>query len=112
MADTAKTTRPMRVQLSRARGWRMPPNTRKVDRSTRWGNPWTAAGAREAGYQGTDAQIATMCAAMFRNAMHARLPACEAILDNLAELRGMNLACWCPLDQSCHADVLLEMANV
>jgi hypothetical protein len=29
----------------------------------------------------------------------------------LADLRGKNLACWCPLDQPCHADVLLELAN-
>jgi len=28
------------------------------------------------------------------------------------ELRSKNLACWCPLDQPCHADVLLEIANV
>lgn len=28
-----------------------------------------------------------------------------------AELRGKNLACFCPLDQPCHADVLLEIAN-
>jgi len=28
-----------------------------------------------------------------------------------AELAGRDLACWCPLDQSCHADVLLEIAN-
>jgi len=28
-----------------------------------------------------------------------------------AELAGKNLACWCPLDQPCHADVLLELAN-
>jgi len=27
------------------------------------------------------------------------------------ELRGKNLACWCALDQPCHADVLLELAN-
>jgi hypothetical protein len=27
------------------------------------------------------------------------------------ELRGKNLACFCPLDQPCHADVLLEIAN-
>ena len=27
------------------------------------------------------------------------------------ELRGHDLACWCPLDQPCHADVLLELAN-
>lgn len=29
----------------------------------------------------------------------------------LESLRGKNLACWCPLDQPCHADVLLELAN-
>jgi hypothetical protein len=29
-----------RIQLSRRKGWRMPPDTVKVDRSTRWGNPW------------------------------------------------------------------------
>lgn len=28
-----------------------------------------------------------------------------------AELRGHDLACWCPLDQPCHADVLIELAN-
>lgn len=31
---------PRRVQLSRAKGWRMPPNTVKVDRTTKWGNPF------------------------------------------------------------------------
>jgi hypothetical protein len=29
----------------------------------------------------------------------------------LAPLRGHDLVCWCPLDQPCHADVLLELAN-
>jgi uncharacterized protein DUF4326 len=28
------------VQLQRTKGWRMPPNTRKVDRSTIFGNPF------------------------------------------------------------------------
>jgi Domain of unknown function (DUF4326) len=28
-----------------------------------------------------------------------------------AALTGRDLACWCPLDQPCHADVLLELAN-
>ena len=31
---------PTRIQLSRARGWRMPENTVKVDRTTPWGNPY------------------------------------------------------------------------
>lgn len=26
-------------------------------------------------------------------------------------IQGKDLACWCPLDQPCHADVLLELAN-
>lgn len=28
-----------------------------------------------------------------------------------SELRGKDLACFCPLDLPCHADVLLEIAN-
>jgi len=32
-------------------------------------------------------------------------------LSLLWKLRGKNLACWCPLDRPCHADVLLELAN-
>ena len=38
-------------------------------------------------------------------------PDFAALADHLHELRGKNLACWCPLDQPCHADVLLELAN-
>lgn len=29
----------------------------------------------------------------------------------LTELRGRDLACWCPLSAPCHGDVLLELAN-
>jgi len=42
----------------------------------------------------------------FRGALHTVTP--DLIR---AELRGLDLACWCPLDQPCHADVLLELAN-
>lgn len=31
--------------------------------------------------------------------------------DAVNELAGRDLACWCPLDLPCHADVLLEIAN-
>lgn len=30
---------------------------------------------------------------------------------DLPELSGRDLACWCPLGQPCHADVLIEAAN-
>ncbi|MCR1785331.1 DUF4326 domain-containing protein [Nocardioides carbamazepini] len=32
-------------------------------------------------------------------------------IGDVHELAGKDLACWCPLDQPCHADVLLEIAN-
>lgn len=31
---------PERIQLSRRKGWRLPPDTVVVTRSSRWGNPW------------------------------------------------------------------------
>ena len=34
---------PVRVQLSRRKGWTMPPNTVKVDRSTLYGNDYVDA---------------------------------------------------------------------
>jgi hypothetical protein len=35
----------------------------------------------------------------------------ETVHERLPLLRGHDLACWCPLDAPCHADVLLELAN-
>jgi len=31
--------------------------------------------------------------------------------DLLGPLRGHDLACWCRLEQPCHADTLIELAN-
>lgn len=89
----------------------MPPNTVKVDRSTKFGNPWTVAGAREAGFVGTDDELRQMCAGFFSNAMQRGLPETDRHRANIEWLRGKNLACWCRLEQPCHADVLLEIAN-
>ncbi|MGN7867742.1 DUF4326 domain-containing protein [Paracoccus sp. 22332] len=110
-----------RIQLSRRKGWQMPPNTVKVDRSTRWGNPFRVDQCREAGYRGTDAELSSRCVEAFRvwlgplwrnNWDGAESEASRSrILEGLSSLRGKNLACWCPLDQPCHADVLLELAN-
>ena len=97
-----------RVQLRRQRGWRMPPDTVKVDRSTRWGNPFRI---------GVDGD-ARECVALFRRWLEQGLPqrpelqAVRArILNELHGLRGKDLACWCRVDAPCHAQVLLELAN-
>ena len=94
---------PERVQLSRKKGWRMPPNTVKVDRSTRWGNPFVGDGAMTSKSRG-------YVTALFNDYLKRPEQADYRGVVR-AELRGKNLACWCPLDQPCHADVLLEMAN-
>jgi len=95
-------THPIRVQLSRAKGWRMPPNTVKVDRSTRWGNPY------QGGHDG-DGDRAYLVG-LFR--AYLSRPEQAALVEvAVNHLRGKNLACWCPPDQPCHADVLLEIAN-
>lgn len=36
--------KPKRIQLQRTKGWRMPAGAVKVDRSTRWGNPYKVGG--------------------------------------------------------------------
>lgn len=100
-----------RIQLRRLKGWRKPARAVVVARPSKWGNPWRVAAAREAGYQGTDAELHEMCVHMFRNAMRANLPAVAHIVADLPALRGRDLCCWCPPGLACHADVLLEMAN-
>lgn len=53
--------KPQRIQLSRRKGWKMPPNTVKVDRATAFGNPFIAEECRNAGYVGTDNAVAERC---------------------------------------------------
>jgi len=79
----------------------MPAGAVYVGRPTKWGNPFPT---------GLGFGIFSARAAVGR--FRSRLIGLRAIgaLD-LSELRGKNLACWCRLDQACHADVLLEFAN-
>jgi hypothetical protein len=107
-----------RITLSRAKGWKLPPNTIVVARGPGriFGNPFTVAAAKEAGCR--DPQRAVVDA--FRDWLAGNFWACgedryeeqrAAILDRLPELRGKNLACWCKPGTPCHADVLIELAN-
>ena len=99
---------PVRVRLERTKGWRMPPNTVKVDRTTRWGNPFPIQDEGPLGRIAPDAEGATgFFRAMLRD---PELRAAAGYPTDLSPLRGKNLACWCS-GPHCHADVLLEMAN-
>jgi hypothetical protein len=97
---------PIRVQRRRIKGWKMPPNTVSVCRPGKWGNPFVVGKAYETVAAGTficqDAEEAVR--------LYRPIAWCQADLI-VSELRGKNLACFCRLDQPCHADVLLKIAN-
>jgi uncharacterized protein DUF4326 len=93
--------KPIRIQRKRSKGWRMPPNTIYVGRPTKWGNPYVNE---------SPAKLKALFAAMWE-ARVKYFPKHNRHMQGLEQLRGKNLACWCPLDQPCHADVLLEIAN-
>ncbi len=105
-------TAPTRIQLSRRKGWRMPENTVKADRSTAWGNPFRIGQSIQVT---PDSPLAVCFSA------EQAVEAYRGFLDHpigrrfradvVRVLRGKNLACWCPLGSPCHADVLLEIAN-
>lgn len=90
----------------------MPPNTVKVDRSTRWGNPFVVGTRFRATTDDpwcvifSDQQAVEMFLSFCEHQIGTKFRA-----DIVSELRGKNLACWCKPGQPCHADVLLEIAN-
>ena len=97
------TPAPKRIRLSRQKGARLPDGAVVVARPSAWGNPFRV-GDTLPGY----GPIATRAEAVRLHAERAVLPPPGRSYD---ELRGRDLACWCPLDGPCHADVLLERAN-
>lgn len=121
---------PARVHLRRTKGWRMPPNTVKVDRSTGFGNPFPVVKATQTvmgktsdcwvvgtfsgpamWFQDSKAEATALSVKAFEQWL--QLPAQSGLLERVrTELHGKNLACWCkPGGGPCHADVLLKFAN-
>jgi hypothetical protein len=107
---TAETTpAPVRVQRSRRKGAKLPPNTVCVTRGTRWGNPFRV-GTHE--YENGDFTLSRSGAvAAFKHYLKHEPEGRALARAAKKELRGKNLACFCPLDKVCHADVLLKVAN-
>ena len=120
---------PKRIQRQRTKGWRMPEGTVYVGRPGVWGNPYDVK------RYGLD-----LCIALFAETARgcwnpSLVPDCTmrdqwltwlydahcAWLRRIAGvggidmarvvLRGKDLCCWCPLDQPCHADILLAISN-
>ena len=124
---------PKRIQMTRNKPWRADnPDAVIVDRRTRYGNHaatirrakpadrtalidarWVVEGRNFTGLYVDRNEAAADAVMLFREATDdvARHLSDEAFEKELAPLRGRDLACWCPLDAPCHADVLLELAN-
>lgn len=89
---------PRRLQRSRRKGARLPSSAVVVTRPTKWGNPHPLeVGRAEAVRRYREDLLA------------GRLPV--TVEDVKQQLRGSDLACYCPLNEPCHADVLLQLAN-
>lgn len=122
METTQVLSEPHRVQQRRTKGWRKPENTVSVARPSRWGNPFrvfsTGGGwsvqvgsIRLMTPRDDRAEAVARAVDLFRSCLDYHWDAYPTVEEIRSELGGKNLMCFCPLDQPCHADVLLEIAN-
>jgi hypothetical protein len=112
---------PQRLQRRRTAGWRAPQGAVYVGRPTRFGNPariidadhglvveWPGGGT--VGTWTTTSEARKYARDLFEHWINQ--PEQAALRDLVRDtLAGRDLLCWCPLDQPCHADVLLRLAN-
>lgn len=112
----------MRLQLSRKSGFNLQALSLatnglpavNVARPSSWGNPWriVEVGSPEEAARRFRAAICgfesngSFCRPQAHPESHI-----SKIINDIDELRGKNLACWCAPDAPCHADVLLDLAN-
>ena len=91
-----------RVQRTRTKGTKLPPNTLCVTRGTLFGNPFKKKFAREGNQRVVQE---------FREWIHQPQQA-KLRKDFIWACENMNvehIACWCNLIDECHADVWLEV---
>lgn len=116
-----------RIQRKRTKGWKMPENAVSVTRPGKWGNPFVVGGWYMKGDHRNDRSVFrfTYTQALDEKWADERYTKIEDAAmavewfrwyfsvapKDAAELRGRDLACWCPLNQPCHADVLIKIAN-
>jgi hypothetical protein len=99
---------PKRIQRKRTKGWRMPEGAVYVGRPSAWSNPYRGSNPADA----VDLFRDMLARAPIANGSWRPAKSGETVYETIRrELANKNLACWCPLDQPCHADVLLEIAN-
>jgi hypothetical protein len=97
---------PERIQLRRTKGWRKPEGAIVVSRPSYWANNYRVGAPHPIhGWPMSRGEAV----ALYRDSWDGVDPGWLRL--GRKELAGHDLACWCPLDEPCHADVLLELAN-
>lgn len=114
----AKRTGAGRVQLRRVKGWRQLPDTLRVSRDTRWGNPFRPgdfphqATAARWGWPRLDPNLIPAdtheAVQMFARQLLKHPESIDAVR---GQLGGRVLGCWCAIGEPCHADLLMRVAN-
>ncbi len=104
---------PKRIQRERSRGWRMPEGAFYVGRPGPWGSPFTIGQCVVTTDGLAPGGVRVVIDLELSLELYQRWAEHQVSVGalRLEELRGKDLVCWCGLDQACHADILLELAN-
>ncbi len=109
------TQHPKRIQLKRTKGFNLQKvsqelnelDAMKVARPTKYDNPYRVGDVHRSIIMDFKLTL-EYSLILFERWLTNKLKTDENFL---VELSGKNLACFCPLDQKCHADILLDYAN-
>ena len=103
---------PERIQLRRAKGWRLPENAVNCARPGPWGNPFVVGrdGTREDCVRLHKTLMCGYVCLTCKATIEEQKAALEYSVAHIDELRGKDLACWCK-GKPCHCDTLIEAAN-
>jgi hypothetical protein len=105
--------KPARIQLSRRKGWRKPEAAVVVAKPGRWGNRYVIGQLID--HVGATAVLVrdrTHAVALHREWLDGEMARVATMREDIRrDLGGRDLCCWCPLDEPCHADTLLKVAN-
>lgn len=101
--DRVVNLREFRRPDSRVPIYDLPDDVERIDRKTKWGNPFKIGDPDPNGYPLNREQAI----ALYRRYIDAKLAGNPAFLE---PLRGKRLACWCAPEE-CHGEVILELLD-
>lgn len=102
------TKYPFRIRMLRLKGFRLPPIARKADRSTAAGNPYKLKDCDCGLVKGLHGHDREESIKLFRKYAIARL---KREQDWLEPWRGKCPSDFCKVDEACHCDIVIELAN-